>query len=244
MDIQIHRLRLSSQIAFAVGSSFPSSFLWGFFSCFCKPSRSCWLCDPAPNTPAPRSQGELRQGTRDTDTLIPGGLPKMLPLYIFFICFCSRPPESWLSAQNSANPPPDLAAHRPLHSGAPFGDELMPPALSGAPLPLVPLMCPLPPCSAKTQGPHPAPRPPRDRLCWARPRRKAAAPARPAFPSIYQSSSSSSRRVSTTIKHAEHRARHPEHPIKRKEKNKVETCWLMPSLVLYQTSRSQTDAVM
>lgn len=64
------------------------------------------------------------------------------------------------------------------------------------------------------------------------------------FQSIYQSSCRSSFRVSKTIKHTEHRKQHPEHCIKCKEKNKVGTCWLMPSLVLYQMPRSQPNGVM
>lgn len=84
--------------------------------------------------------------------------------------------------------------------------------------------------SVLRRGPasHPAPRRPRvpipqpplhgDWLCWVRPPREAAVTTSPTFPSIYQSSSSSSFRVSKTIKHIEHRKRHPEHCIKRQEK--------------------------
>lgn len=65
----------------------------------------------------------------------------------------------------------------------------------------------------------PIPRPPhRDGAPRVRRPGGAAATTSPTSPSIYQSSSGSSFRVSKTIKHIEHRKRHPEHCIKRKEK--------------------------
>lgn len=255
---------------------FPSSFLRGLFSHFCKPSHSCWFHATVTLNPWPSL--DASQGSDPTPSWVRTGESPGIPQDPS-LSFGFQQRLSGTSEGQGTNGKTEPRAPRQIQPWVQHQERIIraPCPFQGSGCccyPCPPLLSPSSLSSTKSvteltqnSGQVPNVIPGANRVqdehrteeqkeearregdaqgpaLWVRTPRKTAATASPALPSIYQSPSSSSFGVSKTIKHGEHREQLQNTVLNTGKKNKVGTCWLMPSLLLYQLPRSQTNGVM